>query len=87
MLMHIRSRPVAFSADPVTKMTPPFALVERFARCDDFRRGRTSLSKGGFIAEGLLHCGGGDSVFGRMALLDASRYHDHDYHDREHEKA
>jgi hypothetical protein len=52
--MHMGSWTVAFTADPVTEITPPFAFVERFTRCDDFRRGCASLSKGGLIAESLL---------------------------------
>ena len=35
----MRSRPVAFAADPVAEMTPPLAFVERFTRCDDFGLG------------------------------------------------
>ena len=86
VFLHMRSRPVAFAADPVTEVTTPFAFVERFTRCDDLLRGRTSLSKGGLIAECLLHCGGGDSVFGRMER-GASRYSGHGHHGWEHKEA
>jgi len=75
----MRSRTVAFAADPVTERTAPFAFVEHFTRCDDFRRGCASVPKGGRIAKCLIRCAGrGDRILGRL-VLGASRDGDHSH--------